>query len=96
MSKGTKKTKVSRNYSNIKQHKFEKGLLSPPFAQLPKDKMRMVSWVNDRLPEMLWAALIVSLSPHAKGTDLFSLFISAFHNAVKDYQLSRYEWRATA
>ena len=33
---------------------------------------------------------------HSKENPDYDLFITAFHNAVKDYQLSRYEWRATA
>lgn len=71
MSNRSKRKSGQRNYSGIKDHKFEKGKLTPPFAQLPKDRMRTVSWADDRLPEMLWAALVVSLAPRHIALDIF-------------------------
>lgn len=60
-----------RNYSTIKDHKFEKGVLTPPFAQLPKEKMQLLSWVDDRLPELMWAALIITLLPRNDALNIF-------------------------
>jgi len=54
-------TKNKETYSPIetglKDHKEYKKKLTPPLAQIPK--MQHSSWVNDRLPEMLWAVLII-------------------------------------
>lgn len=71
MSNRSKRKSSQRNYSGIKDHKFEKGKLTPPFAQLPKDRMRTVSWADDQLPEMLWAALIISLTPRDIALGIF-------------------------
>ena len=53
----SKKKKLS-DHSTIKQHKRHGKTLTPPLAALPQ--LKLASWTNDRLPEMLWAALLVS------------------------------------
>lgn len=57
MSKGHKKSKGIKRTS-LSGHTQVGGKLLPPFAKL--GNMKNSSWMNDRLPEMLWAALIVA------------------------------------
>jgi len=51
-------SKISNTRSSITQHKKSGKLLIPPFCQLPNADL--MSWVDDRFPEMLWAALIIN------------------------------------
>ena len=66
MAKGKKKkpkrktTKSGKNRTPISGHKHVGGQLLPPFATAMGGKMQFSSWMNDRLPEMLWAALIIA------------------------------------
>lgn len=57
MSKGSKKTAGIKR-TPLSGHTQVGGKLLPPFSKL--GKMQNSSWMNDRLPEMLWAALIVA------------------------------------
>jgi hypothetical protein len=54
--KGKKKT--SKTYSGIAAHKRQRKALVPPFMAIPGIKLS--SWIKDRLPEMLWCALLIS------------------------------------
>lgn len=60
---GSKKGKAKKNnstksYSGIAAHKVEKKVLVPPLMAVPGIKLQ--SWMNDRMPEMLWSALLIS------------------------------------
>ena len=60
MSKSKRKKKRSKSGKNrtpISGHTRVRKQLIPPLAKLG-DKLSFSSWLNDRLPEMLWAALI--------------------------------------
>ncbi len=57
MSRKTKKAS-SRSHSTIAQHKRQGKHLVPPILQGPE--MQLQSWINERLPEMLWAALLIA------------------------------------
>lgn len=52
-------SKSGKNRTPIAQHTRKKGELLPPFAAMG-GKMAFSYWMNDRLPEMLWAVLIRS------------------------------------
>lgn len=71
MSNKHKKQKKSviKNYSNIKQHKTDGKSLIPPLLQLPN--LQTASWSNERLPEMLWATLLVSNLPRSQVLSVF-------------------------
>lgn len=59
-NKKTRKKKPSRSGKNrtaLLDHKKVGSELQPGFAQIG-DKMTFTSWSNERLPEMLWAAII--------------------------------------
>lgn len=45
--------------STLAQHEFDKGKFIPPLMKLG-DRIEFISWCKDRLPEMLWLALIYS------------------------------------
>ena len=53
-----KKKKAEKSYSGIDAHKRQKKVLVPPLMAIPG--IALQSWVNDRLPEMLWSALLIS------------------------------------
>lgn len=53
-----KASKSGKNRTPISGHKRVGSQLLPPFAALMGGKIQLSSWMNDRLPEMLWAALI--------------------------------------
>ncbi|MDD2537670.1 MAG: hypothetical protein PHU61_04260 [Candidatus Absconditabacteria bacterium] len=47
-----------KNESTLKQHKQKKKELNPPFLAHGFN-MKTSSWFDERLPEMLWAVLII-------------------------------------
>lgn len=51
-----KKKRTDANFSNLSQHKMKKKSLIPPFLGLPG--LQMMSWRDERMPEMLWAVLL--------------------------------------
>jgi Family of unknown function (DUF5677) len=57
-----KKPKKKLRYQTrtpISRHQKKGKVLQPPFVQFGLGK-GLVSWMNDRLPEMIWAALLIS------------------------------------
>lgn len=52
---------VSPYHSTIEQHHRKGSKLIPPLANI--EKMKPSSWMNDRLPEMLWAGLLFTQLP---------------------------------
>jgi hypothetical protein len=53
----TKRHRRDQNRTPLSGHKRQGKRLDPPFARLGLNK---VSWMNDRLPEMIWAALLIA------------------------------------
>ena len=51
----------------IEDHQLIKGRLVPPVQQLIGNKMSFASWIDERLPEMLWAALVISAVGEREG-----------------------------
>jgi hypothetical protein len=49
---------TGKNQTTLKQHKQNKKNLNPPFLASGLD-MKTSSWFDERLPEMLWAVLII-------------------------------------
>lgn len=66
---GKKSKRKGKVTSGLHDHKRMGNFLLPPFANMPK--MKLCSWMNDRLPEMLWAALLFT---HLERNDAFILF----------------------
>lgn len=63
------RTAFERNYSTLNQHKREGKTLVPPLAQIPN--LHAISWMNDRLPEILWAALLIALLSREDALSIF-------------------------
>ncbi len=63
------KRKKRSNRTSLKQHKRHKKTLTPPLAALPK--LKSASWKDDRLPEMLWAALLITGLPRGDALKTF-------------------------
>jgi uncharacterized protein DUF5677 len=60
MGKAARKKKLKyQKRTPLSGHKREGRRLDPPFVQFGLNK-RLVSWMNDRLPEMIWAALLIA------------------------------------
>ena len=51
--------KSGKNRSRISEHERVGGQLLPPFVAKLGDQVKETSWMNDRLPEMLWGALLL-------------------------------------
>src|SRR5258708_3333362 len=68
MSKGKKK-KAGKSYSGIDAHKRQRKVLVPPLMAIPR--VALQSWMNDRLPEMLWSALLISQLGRTRSLERF-------------------------
>ncbi|MBW4490220.1 MAG: hypothetical protein KME12_20760 [Trichocoleus desertorum ATA4-8-CV12] len=64
----SKKTKQG-NYSTIAQHKAQGKNLLPPLAEVPNTKF--ISWLSERLPEMLWVTLLITHLPREHALEIF-------------------------
>jgi hypothetical protein len=56
-SKNKRQSKSGKNRTPIGCHTLDGKELQPPFSRL-SSRWKLTSWKNDRLPEMIWAALI--------------------------------------
>jgi hypothetical protein len=61
--------KAANQYSSLKQHKQTGKVLNPPFLSIPN--LRPTSWIDYRLPEQLWSALIVAAAPRDIALGVF-------------------------
>lgn len=77
--KGKREKKKTRKFhhSTIEQHQQHGKKLIPPFATLPK--LVRTSWIDDRLPEMLWAALLISHLPRQDALSIFREVAKCIH-----------------
>ncbi len=57
----------NKNISELKSHKYKKGLIQPPINTIPN--LQAVSWTNDRLPEYLWLGLILMNFERTEGIE---------------------------
>lgn len=69
MAKKKKKKKRDRMESTLAEHHRHKKTLQPPFVRL--GNLTPSSWVNDRLPDMLWAVLIHDGIGRERALDVF-------------------------
>jgi hypothetical protein len=67
-SKG-RQAKGNKSYSGIEEHERQKKMLIPPFMTIPGIALR--SWIDDRLPEMLWSALLISRLGRERALEQF-------------------------
>lgn len=85
MPKPQRKKRSKLNFSPLDKHKREGKKLIPPFLQI--QKMQPASWQGDRLPEMLWAALLVTALDRK---DALAAFCRAADQIFKLPQSERY------
>lgn len=80
-NKSQRKLKDS-NSTPLSGYKQNKKTLTPPLATIPN--MILSSWINDRLPEMLWAALIRNHHPGNTGYAIFRSNLRWLGDNIKD------------
>ncbi|TAJ14572.1 hypothetical protein EPO56_01860 [Patescibacteria group bacterium] len=83
----SKKDKEENRSSNISKHKREGSVLKPPIRQMP---MTPSSWKDDRMPQMLWAVLLIANLTREEALDIFRK-VGAFvmgHEALSDVTIS--------
>ena len=68
MNKRNRRGKRQTTNSKIKSHKRDGNRLIPPMAQI---SWSYNSWIDQRLPEMLWACLLVTHLPREYVLDIF-------------------------
>jgi len=78
--KREQKRSSDRAYSTLEQHTKQGGTLVPPMMTVPN--VTPVSWHNDRLPEILWAAIVVSHLPRELALSLFRR-VAAFGRSLR-------------
>jgi hypothetical protein len=94
MSRKRKKRKSrfkgrSSNYSTIDQHHRVGKTLIPPMLKVPK--LQHMSWMNERLPEMLWSVLLISDLPRSEALAVFravAKYISEFRDGDLPYDVT--------
>jgi hypothetical protein len=64
-----KKKKAEKSYSGIDAHERKKKVLVPPLMAIPG--IALQSWLNDRLPEMLWSSLLISALGRDRALERF-------------------------
>lgn len=62
--------KAKRMYTTLEQHHRVKKRLVPPLNRLPAE-MKFSRWVDERLPEMLWACLVHAILPRGEALAVF-------------------------
>lgn len=66
----------TRRTSKISEHKFQKKQLIPPLMAMPN--IHLQSWTNDRMPEMLWALLLIEKHGRDKTIPIFRRVINYY------------------
>ena len=79
--KRKRKKKQQKNYSTIQDHKHQGKKLIPIWRQIPN--FQTVSWMNDRLPDMLWAILLVKLLPREHALNVFQSVVKYIDSLPK-------------
>jgi len=72
-----KARKEGASRSGLSDHRREGKLLLPPFRQIPQ--LHQTSWMNDRLPELIWAALLAIQFPRETVIEIFRSVADRIH-----------------
>ena len=80
--KRNRKKKQQKKYSTIKDHKHQGKKLMPIWRQIPN--LQPASWMNDRLPDMLWAILLVKLLSREQALNVFRLIVKYIDSLPED------------
>jgi len=68
----------------LNKHKQIKKKLLPPFKTIPN--LHPVSWMNDRLPDYLYAALLITHLPREEALDKFREIVQTFSQSKDEYK----------
>ena len=93
-----KKTKKERNgtrglHSKLEAHKRQGKKLIAPLMQIKNTKT--LSWLNDRMPEMIWAALILEAVGRKKGLEVLRRFCILNRAYLQVADGSKLDWDST-
>ena len=73
------------NMSTLTQHKREGTRFVPPLAQVPS--LSPASWLNNRLPELLWGALLLNRFPRETTLEVFRTLGDRVAKSVSTYDV---------
>jgi hypothetical protein len=77
-----KEKKIGRgHFSKLSEHRQKRKVLTPPLLQMPSP-IHFHSWVDERLPEALWAILLVGQLPRER----YMPILSAVAKAAMDFR----------
>ena len=72
----TRKSKKNNNRTPIAGHHQAGKKLVPPIPQIMGEKLELKSWMNGRLPEMLWVALILASTERNEAFNEFNRILN--------------------
>ena len=78
-SRNKKIRKQTAGGSKLSGYQREGKRLLPPLRQLPQ--LQPSSWINDRLPDLIWAALLITQFPREFTIELFRSVAARIHQA---------------
>ena len=82
--KPKKRNRKKSNNSTLEDHRLiGKKLLPPMLHRMPEDKMTFSSWIDDHLPEMLWACLVISTLERGEALAIFLKIAEDISKAAK-------------
>ena len=82
--KPKKRNRKKSNNSTLEDHRLiGKKLLPPMLHRMPEDKMKFSSWIDDHLPEMLWACLVISTLERGEALAIFFKIAEDISKAAK-------------
>lgn len=61
---------AKRMYTTLNQHQRVKKKLLPPLNRMPGE-MKFSRWLDERMPEMLWACLVRAILPRHEALEVF-------------------------
>lgn len=76
------KSRRNKSYSGIEQHKIQGKTLISPFMNYPN--LAFSSWIDDRLPELLWACLLVSCTARESALVTFREVINYIYKKAPE------------
>lgn len=84
-----RKKETHRNYSQVETHKRIGNLFLPPLLQVPK--LKPTSWHSERLPEMLWAVLLITHLDREFALELFrrvAVYIQNLEGSIRFHDVT--------
>src|SRR6266542_4358734 len=80
-----KRERRASNTSTLDQHKQVGSQFVPPLARVPR--LSPSSWLNDRLPEMLWGALLLNWFSRDTALEVFRTLGNRVAESVNTYDV---------